>query len=215
MAEAFQEVSPPQPGLSGHIVRGVADNMPAAEIPADDFPAHGIEGTVREAAEFIRSAADMTSQAISQGVESASDKIFSEAANAGGSMAASPAAAQTTFSWMGYFQAIGILFLLLAALWFAVWCIRRYGKFNFLPRPGALPKDSLIMEAQLPLGPKKGLMVVRFLDKRLLLGVTEHQITLLTEEKAQNEPPVRSFQGLMDEMGAAGNASGSHQHPAA
>lgn len=195
-------------------MRGVADNIPAAEIPLDDFPAHGIEGTVRDAVEFIRSGLDLTSHAVAQGVETASDKIFSEAANAGGNLAAqTPAAAQNTFSWMGYFQAIGILFLLLAALWFAVWCIRRYGKFNFLPRPGSLPRDSLIMEAQMPLGPKKGLMVVRFMNKRLLLGVTEHQISLITEEKEENERPAQSFQGVMDEIGHADSDSGSHRNP--
>lgn len=216
MADAAQQAPLPEPGLSGHTVRGVADNIPAAEIPVDDFPAHGIEGTVRDAVDFIRSGLDLTSHAVAQGVETASDKIFSEAANVGSNIATqAPAAAQNTFSWMGYFQAIGILFLLLAALWFAVWCIRRYGKFNFLPRPGSLPKDSLIMEAQMPLGPKKGLMVVRFLNKRLLLGVTEHQISLITEEKAENEGRARSFQGVMDEIGNAGANSGGQQHPSA
>ncbi len=31
------------------------------------------------------------------------------------------------------------------------------------------------------LGPKKSLVVVRFLNKRVLLGVTDQQITMLTE----------------------------------
>ncbi|MEG2172899.1 MAG: flagellar biosynthetic protein FliO [Desulfovibrionaceae bacterium] len=85
------------------------------------------------------------------------------------------------FSWGGYFQAVGVLLLLLGLLWGAVWLMRKYGKFNFMPRPGGLPRDALRLEAQLPLGPRKGVMVVRFLNKRLLLGVTDHQITLLTE----------------------------------
>ena len=71
------------------------------------------------------------------------------------------------------------------------------------------------MEAQMPLGPKKGLMVVRFLNKRLLLGVTEHQISLITEESAQDERPARSFQGIMDDVGNAGDNSGGHSHPSA
>ena len=106
---------------------------------------------------------------------------------------------QSSFSWGSYIQAVGILFLLVAVMWLAVWLARRYGKFNFLPRPGSLPRDALVMEAQLPLGPRKGLMVVRFLNKRLLLGVTDQQITLLTEEQAKHEPENADFQQVMDE----------------
>ena len=122
---------------------------------------------------------------------------------------AEPAAAlgQSSFSWGSYIQAVGILFLLVAVLWLAVWLARRFGKFNFMPRPGALPRDALVMEAQLPLGPRKGLMVVRFLNKRLLLGVTDQQITLLTEEQAKHEPENADFQQVMEEArrGAGGS----------
>jgi flagellar protein FliO/FliZ len=107
---------------------------------------------------------------------------------------------QTAFSMAGYIQAIGILFLILALLWGVVWLMRRYGRFNFLPRPGALPRDALVMEAQMPLGPRKGLMVVRFLNKRLLLGVTDRQITLLTEEKACHEPHGANFKHIMEQI---------------
>lgn len=218
------DIIPPlhENGLSGHTVRGVADNLPASEIPVNGMPVHhdlssqNLEDTVSHAVDFIRSGLDLAGQAVSDGVELASDKIFSEAAKTGPNIAdAAPAIGQSAFSWSGYFQAIGILCLLLGALWFAVWCIRRYGKFNFLPRPGSLPKDSLVMEAQMPLGPKKGLMVVRFLNKRLLLGVTEHQISLITEESAKNEPPARNFQGVMDEIGSVGDDSGNSSHPSA
>ena len=122
---------------------------------------------------------------------------------------AEPAVAlgQSSFSWGSYIQAVGILFLLVAVLWLAVWLARRFGKFNFLPRPGSLPRDALVMEAQLPLGPRKGLMVVRFLNKRLLLGVTDQQITLLTEEQAKHEPENADFQQVMEEArrGAGGS----------
>lgn len=101
------------------------------------------------------------------------------ASGAGSAMTAvSPA---PTFSWGGYIEAVGLLFLLLAVMWLVLWCVRRFGKFSFLPRPGSLPRDALVMEAQMPIGPRKGLMVVRFLDKRLLLGVTERHISLLSE----------------------------------
>lgn len=104
------------------------------------------------------------------------------------------------FSMSGYIQALGVLFLFLALLWAAVWLVRRYGRFNFLPRPGALPRDALVMEAQMPLGPRKGLMVVRFLNRRLLLGVTDHRISLLTEEKAHHEPSGKDFKQIMDQI---------------
>lgn len=95
--------------------------------------------------------------------------------------------AQHAFSWSGYLQAIGILLFLLAALWGAVWLLRRYGPFRFLPQPGAFPRDALRVEAQVPLGQRKGLVVVRFLDRRLLLGVTDQRISLLTEMDADHE----------------------------
>lgn len=99
-------------------------------------------------------------------------------------------AAAPAFTWGSYFQAIGYMILLLLLLWGVLWAIRRYGKFNCLPLPGAFPKDGLRMEAQLAFGPRRGLMVVRYLNRRLLLGVTDHQITLLKEtnlEQGENK----------------------------
>ena len=71
-------------------------------------------------------------------------------------------------------------------------------EFRRLILSGALPRGALVREAQLPLGPRKGLMVVRFLNKRLLLGVTDQRITLLSEEEAHHEPPENPFQQVMD-----------------
>lgn len=128
------------------------------------------------------------------------------AATAAATAATSTATAGATalgeagFSWGGYFQAIGVLFLLLAVLWGATWAIRKYGKFNFLPKPGGFPRDALRMEAQLPLGPRKGVVVVRFLNKRLLLGVTDHQITLLTESADDHdESNITEFKDILQE----------------
>lgn len=162
-----------------------------------------LEESVRHAVDTILHAMNLTGEALSDATAAVSDRIFDSAA--GGTMVGEPA---TTFSWGGYFQAIGLLCLLLGALWFGVWLLRRFGKFNFIPKPGALPKGALSMEAQMPLGPKKGLMVVRFLNKRLLLGVTEHQICLLAEENAQDERPVKDFQGYMADADSAHGDSG-------
>ncbi len=111
---------------------------------------------------------------------------------------APPLPSDSGFSWGGYFQSIGILLFLLAALWLLVWFIRKYGRFNFIPRPGDFPHGGLRLEAQLPLGPKKGLAVVRFLDKRLLVGITEQQITLLQEVKDNDES--MDFSKIMDDI---------------
>lgn len=121
--------------------------------------------------------------------------------------AESPAAGgtlgQPMFSWGSYLQALAVLCLLLGVLWVGVWFLRRYGRFNFIPRPGNLPRDALLMEAQMPLGPRKGLMVVRFMNRRLLLGVTEQQIILLTEERADHETSRQDFQHLLEQSVAA------------
>lgn len=102
----------------------------------------------------------------------------------------------TDFSWGGYFQAIALMCLLLGLLWLGLWALRRFGKLRMLPNSSALPKNALLMEMQLPLGPRKGLVVVQFLHKRLLLGVTEQQITLLQELDMPSTPEVNSKSNL-------------------
>lgn len=90
------------------------------------------------------------------------------------------------FSWWGYIQAILIMGLLLLLLAGGAWLLRRSGRFAGVPR-GSLPKDGLFVEGQLKLAPRKGLVVVRFLNKRLVLGVTEQQICLITETELHDE----------------------------
>lgn len=155
-------------GASGAAVRGLVDG-------AVTMPATPSATVVDQGAALLGTATAVVGNATST-VSNATSAMTSAAATA-----SSSALGQSGFSWGGYFQAIGVLLVLLGVLWGAVWLMRKYGKFNFMPRPGGLPRDALRLEAQLPLGPRKGLMVVRFLNKRLLLGVTDHQITLLTE----------------------------------
>ena len=184
-------------GLSGSAVRGVVTS--GAQGSAAAVPP-GLEQTVAAAAEQMLRGLDMAAQA-AQSVGIATEQAAASLAKPASTLG------QSSFSWSSYIQAVGILFLLVAVLWLAVWLARRFGKFNFLPRPGALPRDALVMEAQLPLGPRKGLMVVRFLNRRLLLGVTDQQITLLTEEQAQHEPENADFKQIMEEArrGAGGS----------
>lgn len=77
------------------------------------------------------------------------------------------------------------LLLVLAIILVGYWILRRLG-----PRFGLTPMGkggSLRLMGQLGLGPRKHLVVVRFLNKDLLLGVTEQSITVLTEVSTDHE----------------------------
>ena len=181
-------------GGSGQVVRGVVEQG-AAALP------HGLDKVVENAVELTRQGLGAAAQAAGRFADTLADNLDGGLAGQAAARAAEHGTGLggSSFSWGGYAQAVGILFLLVALLWLVVWVVRRFGKFNFLPRPGALPKGALVMEAQLPLGPRKGLMVVRFLNRRLLLGVTDQHITLLTEEQAQHEPQDKDFKHIMEE----------------
>ncbi|WP_051261274.1 flagellar biosynthetic protein FliO [Desulfovibrio inopinatus] len=45
----------------------------------------------------------------------------------------------------------------------------------------------LSFQGHLPLGPKRSIVVVRYQDKHLVLGVTEHSINLLTQTDARHD----------------------------
>ena len=79
-------------------------------------------------------------------------------------------------SWAGYFEALAILFFILAALWVVLRIVRKRGG-GFLTGGGS----ALRVEHRLALGAKKWIVVARILDRRLVLGVTDQQITMLTE----------------------------------
>ncbi len=99
-------------------------------------------------------------------------------------------AADVSFSWGSYFQAIAIMLVLLLALWFTLNFIRKSGKLAFLPKAKSRLRDDFVIETQIPIAPKKSLTVVRFLDTYLVLGLTDQAITLLHKEnihKAQGD----------------------------
>ncbi len=114
------------------------------------------------------------------------------------------------FSWGGYFKGIGAMLLVLGALWGVVWFLRRRGS---LPGMGGLPRDIFRVEAQLALSPKKKIILVRFLNSRLLLGVTDQQITLLKEvegpddREESTESRARSFADVIAAAGQKNDAS--------
>ncbi|BBD09400.1 flagellar biosynthetic protein FliO [Desulfovibrio ferrophilus] len=78
----------------------------------------------------------------------------------------------------------GILCLMLAFIFAGFWLLKRYGHRAGL---GLLSQNDLKMEGQLALGPKKYVVVVRFLNKRMVLGVTDSHINLLTEMDAGHD----------------------------
>ncbi|WMW64505.1 flagellar biosynthetic protein FliO [Nitratidesulfovibrio liaohensis] len=152
------------------------------------------EGAVRAAISANATLGDAVQSlphAAGQVAASAANAVNATMATANATIGASDglaAAAVPAFSWSGYIQAVGVLFLLVGLLWLALWAVRRHGGlFRAVPGAGGFSRDDLRLEAQLPIGPRKGLMVVRFLNKRLLLGVTDQQITLLTEQDLDHE----------------------------
>ncbi len=94
-------------------------------------------------------------------------------------------------SWSNYFEAIAIFCFLLALLWLFVWLLRK--RSDVRSRQGV----GLYLESRLALGPKKWLVVARFMDKQILLGVTDERISLLSEQAC---PPSPSF---ANELGKA------------
>lgn len=76
------------------------------------------------------------------------------------------------------------LFILLGLLFLGFYLLKRYGhKAGF--GPGA--SNRLKLMGMLNIGPKKSIVVVRFLNKDLVLGVTDSQINLLTETQVDDQ----------------------------
>jgi flagellar protein FliO/FliZ len=94
----------------------------------------------------------------------------------------------------------GLVILLLGGLFAVLWLLKRYG-----PKAGLrfLSRGDLSLEGTLGLGPKKSVAVVRFLNKRLVLGVTEYHINLLVEADATDKAQ-DSGDGFAEELEKAG-----------
>ncbi len=93
-----------------------------------------------------------------------------------------------SFGWGGYFQALGAVFLVLALLALALYLLKR-----FSPRSRLFKRGDLQLEAQLQLGPKRSVAVVRFLNKRLVLGVTDANVNLLTQTDTEHDAHSNDF----------------------
>ena len=108
--------------------------------------------------------------------------------------AASPLAA-TGPGLLDLLQVVGGLILLLGVLYVGFYLLRKYGHKAGL---GSAAKGRLRIEGGLSLGPKRSLVLVRFLNKQLLLGVTDHSITLITEAEADHDDRHQTFSGALD-----------------
>lgn len=87
-------------------------------------------------------------------------------------------------------QAVVVVVLVLAALIGAAWLLRRAAARR---RPG----QAVRVETAVPLGERRSLVIVSVEGRRLLLGLTPAQVSLVTELD-------RPFQAALDESVASG-----------
>ncbi len=81
-----------------------------------------------------------------------------------------------------YFSAIGMLVFMLVLLYLILWAMKKFGKGKYIPFATSIKRDDLRVEARVPLDGKKTLYVVKYMNKRLLVGGSDQAITLLSEE---------------------------------
>ncbi len=145
-------------------------------VPANPAPAIPIIAGGSAPAQAGQQAVNAAAAA-QAGIPAASSAPLSTAA---ASVPAQPGALSSlpdsVISWSGYFEALAVLCFVLALLWAVLWLVRKRGGTLL---GGSSP--TMRIESRLALGPKKWIIVARFLDRRLVLGVTDQQITLLTE----------------------------------
>ncbi|MDQ7032292.1 MAG: flagellar biosynthetic protein FliO [Desulfonauticus sp.] len=79
---------------------------------------------------------------------------------------------------------IGSLLLILGLIGLIYYLLRRFAPQNLLKPSG---NEDLKIISTLPCGPKKSLLLVQFLNKKLLIGITENNITCLSEVNLDHE----------------------------
>lgn len=84
----------------------------------------------------------------------------------------------------GYIQSLIVIFLILGFLLIVLWAVKKYGIRLGLAKMGT-DKD-LVLENHISLGPKRDACVVRYKNKKYILGVTDHQINLIAEIEDNN-----------------------------
>jgi flagellar protein FliO/FliZ len=137
-----------------------------AQAPENRAPMPVIAGGVPS-----RGADSAASPAMPAVIPSASAAV---SANATGTPSALP---DINLSWGGYFQALAIVCFCLALLWAVLWLLKRRGGFSL----SGASAPGLKVENRLALGPNKWILVVRYQERRLIVGVTDKSIRLLSE----------------------------------
>ncbi|MCM0754089.1 flagellar biosynthetic protein FliO [Desulfovibrio aminophilus] len=96
------------------------------------------------------------------------------------------------------------LSLVLALIFVGFYLVRRFGPATLTrARGGAAPA----LLGRLFLGNRQSVAVVRVLDKTLILGVTEQQISLLGEAETTDAPAQGAgFARVLDEQGRTGSS---------
>jgi flagellar protein FliO/FliZ len=100
-------------------------------------------------------------------------------------VAAAPLAATDYGLASAAIQMAVALLCILVVIFFAYWLLRRFGHKIGLGPGGR--GGMLRLMANLTLGPRKSIIVVRFMNKDLVLGVTDQTITLLTEGNVDHD----------------------------
>ncbi len=117
---------------------------------------------------------------------------------------ATPAPPTVSLGGAAIQMAVALLLILFVIL-LAYWMLRRFGPRFGLGSPAKA--HGLRIESYLTLGPRKNIMVVRFLNKLLVLGVTDQSINLLTEVDASDEDS--DFQAALEDAGRRAGGAGS------
>lgn len=111
--------------------------------------------------------------------------------------------------WGDYLEALALICFALAVLLCALWLFKKLSSGTAFFRPSASSK--LVVENRLAIAPKKWILVVRAEDKRLIVGVTDHSINLLSEQNLAETPLVLQPPRVQAPAHAAPQAAPLHQ----
>jgi flagellar protein FliO/FliZ len=78
----------------------------------------------------------------------------------------------------GYYQSIIVIFVILGFLALVLFAVKKYG-IKFGMNRLNQNKD-FCLEDHISLGPKRDACIVRYKEKKFLLGVTDHRISLIS-----------------------------------
>ncbi|MCG8564150.1 MAG: flagellar biosynthetic protein FliO [Desulfobacterales bacterium] len=84
----------------------------------------------------------------------------------------------------GYLQSLVIIFSILGFLGMVLWLVKRYGlKLGVSSGRGR----DLTLEDRISLGPKREICMVRYKNRRFMVGSTDHHLSLIAEMAQEKE----------------------------